>query len=78
MDKFKLKKEKIINNKIFAVISCINALIISVVSIVIIIIKINIILQLLIGFILLLALIYSMYEILGRTLLKKGYDKNDI
>ena len=75
--KFKLTKSKLINNKILAIISLINAFIISIVSIVVIKININIILQLLIGFFLLIALIYSIYEILGRILVKKGYDKND-
>lgn len=73
--KFKLDERKLNTNKIMVIISCINAFIISLVSVVVILIRINIILQLLIGFVLLIALIYSIYEIFGRLLVKKGYSK---
>lgn len=75
--KFNLDKSKININRLLIVIALINAFIISIVSVSVMLIKINIILQLLIGFILLISLIYSLYEILGRILVKKGYGKNE-
>lgn len=73
--KFNLDKTKLPLNSLLVIISLFNAFIISLVAVVVIIININIILQLIIGFILLLALIYSMYELLGRYLVKKGFGK---
>jgi len=73
--KFKLSKEKLPMNKLLLGISLVNAIIISFVAVVVIIIDIHITLQLAIGFVLLFALIYSLYELLGRYLVKKGYVK---
>lgn len=73
--KFNLDKTKLPLSKLLLVISLFNAFIISLVAVVVIIIDINIILQLIIGFILLMALIYSMYELLGRYLVGKGFGK---
>ena len=76
--KFKLDKKLLPMKKLLLEIAFINALIISFVAVIIMLIDINIILQLIIGFILLMALIYSLYEILGNHLVKKGYGKNGI
>ena len=70
--KFKLDKSKLPMNKLLLGISFINAFIISLVAVLVILININILLQLIIGFILLIALIYSIYELLGRYLVKVG------
>ena len=78
VNKFKLDKDKLPMNKLVIFISLINALIISLVASIIFLLKINIIWQLLIGFILLLALIYAMYELLGKVLERRGYKKNGI
>jgi len=75
INKFKLDKNKLPLNYLLIGISLINSFIISLVSIVVILININVIFQLGIGFILLIALIYSIYELLGRYLVKKGYVK---
>ncbi len=71
--RFKLKKENLMKKSIMVWIAVINSTIISLVSAIIHLIPINIILQLLIGVVLLLALLYSLYEIFGRILAKKGY-----
>ena len=73
--KFKLEKDKLPINKILIISSLINAFIISLVSVIVMLININVTLQLIIGFILLISLIYSLYEILGMYLVKKGYGK---
>ena len=75
--KFQIDIDKVKMNILLIVTSLINAFIIALVSVTILLIRINIFLQLIIGFILLLALIYSLYEILGRHLIKKGYVKNE-
>lgn len=74
--KFNLDKNKLPLKKVLMISSIINALIISLVSIVVMLIKVNYIIQLMIGFVLLISLIYSLYEIYGRFLVKKGYGKN--
>lgn len=71
--KFKLNKKELPMNKLLLGISFINGFIISFVAIVVLLINIHIIFQLIIGFILLLALIYSLYELIGRYLVKAGY-----
>ena len=70
--KFNLDKNKLNLNKLLIVISIINAFIISLVSVVVMLIRINVILQLIIGFVLLISLIYALYELLGRFLVMKG------
>ena len=74
--KFKLDKSKLPLNNLLIVISLTNACIISIVAVVVMLLDIFIIFQLVIGFILLIALIYSLYELIGRYLVKKGYGKN--
>ena len=69
--KFKLNKNELNLNKLLLIISLINALIISIVAVVVLMINIHFIFQLVIGFILLIALIYSIYELLGRYLSKE-------
>ena len=75
ISKFKLEKNKLPLKWLFPIISLFNAIIISLVAVVVIAIDVNIIFQLLIGFVLLFALIYSMYELLGRFLVRKGFRK---
>lgn len=69
--KFNLEKNKLNTNGLLIGISFINAFIISLVAVVVLMLNIYILFQLLIGFILLIALIYSIYELLGRYLVKK-------
>lgn len=76
--KFKLDKSKLPMSKLCIVFSIINALIISLVAIVVLIVKTYVVLQLVMGFILLIALIYAIYELLGRYLERRGYGKNGL
>lgn len=71
ISKFKLNKKKINYKHEIFYISFINSFIISSVGTFVTCLDIMIILQLALGFILLFALIYSLYEIYGRHLLKK-------
>ncbi len=66
--KFKLNQESLINKKMLKIFSMINAFIIAIVCVTVLVIDCNVILKLVIGFILLIALIYAIYEILGRYL----------
>ena len=75
--KFKLDKKKLDYKSCILWISIINAFIISFVSTVISAIPTHIIWQLSVGFVLIFALIYSMYEIYGRILVKKGRKKDE-
>lgn len=72
---YNLKKEKLIVPKIILLISILDALIISIVFVVIEMLPWAIIWQLLVGFVLLLGFIYAVYSILGKILVKRGYDK---
>lgn len=72
---YNLNKEKLLKPSIILLISILDALIITGVFLVVVHIPYAIIWQLLAGFVLLLGLIYSIYNILGRILVKKGYDK---
>lgn len=74
--KFKLDKNKLPLNKLLVVISLINAFIISIVSVTVLILDTYIIIKLLVGFALLMGLIYSLYEILGRVLERRGLVKD--
>lgn len=74
-EKFSLNKNKLNKKRVGFWIAGINAFIISFVAFVISNIPVPIIFQFLIGFILLLALIYGLYEIYGRHL-KKSENKN--
>ena len=73
--KFKLDSNKINYKRVSLVIALLNSFIISTVTLVISLVNTNMTLQLVIGFVLLFALIYSVYEIYGRILIKKGYKK---
>lgn len=78
--KFKLDRNKMDLKKFYNGIALINSLIISFVSIFLmymdIVWKFNYVLELIVGFILLFLLIYSLYEIYGNILKKKWRDKN--
>ncbi len=52
-----------------------NSFIISITSTIIMLIPWNMIFQLMIGFVLLMGLIYSLYELFGRHLVKKGWTR---
>jgi hypothetical protein len=78
VNKFNLDINKINYKKSCFVIAIINAFIISSVTIFISFVDMIMTLQLLLGFILLFALIYSLYEIYGRILVKKGYTKKKV
>lgn len=75
--KFKLDKNKILYKPVCMWVALINGFIISLVVTVIANIKLHLAWQLLIGFALLFALIYSLYEIYGRHLVKKGWRKKN-
>ena len=75
--KFKLDKKKINYNSMCLWCSLINGFIISLVVTVISNIDLKLMWQLLIGFALLFGLIYSIYEIYGRHLARKGWKKKD-
>ena len=71
MSRFNLDDKKVNLHMLDFYISIINAFIIAFVSTGISLINVNVIFQLLIGFVLLFALIYAIYEIFGRHLKKK-------
>lgn len=74
--KFNLDKSKLPLNSLVLVISIINAFIISLVATLVLMVRTYIVLQLLLGFVLLIALIYAIYELLGRYLERRGFSKN--
>ena len=71
MNKFKLKKESLLTKKMLFIYSVIDSFIITLVFMIISLIEIPFIIQLFMGFALLFALIYAIYELLGRYLKKK-------
>lgn len=75
--KFKLDINKMDLNYVFFMVSLIDAFIISFVFVVITIIPRDMGFSMLLGFVLLFGLIYALYEILGRVLVKKGWSKNE-
>lgn len=75
--KFKLDFKKINTDKAIIWIALINSFIISIVSLIIMIIPLKIMWQMLIAFVLLFCLIYSLYEIYGRHLKKIQHQKKD-
>jgi len=75
--KFKLDKKKIDYKSCIFWTAIINSFIISFVATVISAIPAHIIWQLLVGFVLIFVLIYSLYEIYGRILIKKGWGKDE-
>ena len=77
VSKFKLDKKKIDYKSVIFWTAIINSFIISFVSTVISAIPAKIIWQLAVGFVLIFILIYALYEIYGRILVKKGWGKNE-
>ena len=75
--KFRLDENKIVYKSLARGCSIIIGFIISAVVTIISNIDLYIVWQLLIGFVLLFALIYSVYEIYGRILVKKGWRKEN-
>ena len=68
-----LSKEKLLTPKIIFLTSIIDAFIIALVFLIVMLLPWKIYWQLLVGFVLLMGLIYSLYGILGKILVKKGY-----
>ena len=75
--KFNLNIDALNINGMFLSISLINAFIISFVFLILNIVDWDIAFKLLLGFLLLFGLIYSLYEFYGRYLVKKGLSNND-
>lgn len=75
--KFQLDSNKILYKPLSLYCALINGFIISFTVTVISNIKVHMIFQLLIGFVMLFGLIYSVYEIYGRILIKKGWQKRN-
>jgi|SRR5574344_901857 hypothetical protein len=71
--KFKIEKRSLYKTSIILWIGLLNAFIISLTSTIITMIPLNIAWQFLIGFALLFGLIYAIYELFGRVLIRKGY-----
>ncbi len=69
--KFKLDAKKLNKEKIIKVIALINSYIIAIVSAILMVVPYKLVWQMLIAFVLLLGLIYSLYELYGRHLKKK-------
>ncbi len=76
--KFNLDIQKINRKKLLNIIGFVNAFIISFTGAVVSLIPLNYIFQMIIGFIILLILIYICYELLGRKLVKKGLKKENV
>lgn len=75
VNKFKLNTKKTKYNTLKWITNIINPLIISITFIIVANIK-SFILGIMIGFLVMMMLIYSIYEIIGRILKKKEFDKN--
>ena len=75
--KFKLDKKKIDYKSVILWTALINSFIIAFVSTVISAIPAHVVWQLLVGFVLIFGLIYALYEIYGRILVKKGWGKDE-
>ena len=71
--KYKIVRERLYNNKFAILFSVINAFIICCTFIFISIIPLHFMFQVLIGFVMLMGLIYSIYGIVGNILSKRGY-----
>ncbi len=71
INKFNLNRDTLNLKRLLFCISLINAFIISLVSVTVLAIDTYVILKFIIGFILLIALIYAIYELLGRFLERK-------
>lgn len=75
--KFKITSSVVDTNKMAIIISLVDAFIIATTLTLMMIISTNFIIQVPIGFLIALVLIYFSYEILGRILKKRGFDKNE-
>ncbi len=75
ISKFHLDPEILKARKVILVISIIDAFIISFVTTFLSVVELSIFWQIMIGFVLLVSLIYACYEIYGRYLVKKGFQK---
>ncbi len=73
VSKFKLNDSKIDYKYLLKRIAFLNALIISFTSTIIMYIPLKMMWQLLIGFVIVFSLIYALYELLGRHLVRKGW-----
>ena len=71
----KIDKTRLMNKKMMFIFSLINAIIVDFVFLIVIIIRVPIFFKFLIGLVLFIGLIYSIYGIFGKILVKKGYDK---
>ena len=74
IEKFKLERNTKLLNKLKWILNFINPFIISIAFIIIINVK-SLVLGAMIGFVIMVLLVYAIYEIIGR-ILKKGEDKN--
>ncbi len=74
-NKFKLDLFKVDLDYVIKWFAFLNSFIIALTSTIIMLIPLNMIFQLLIGFVLLIALIYALYELFGRHLVKKGWSR---
>lgn len=74
INRFNLDTKKISYKKIMWITTFLNAFIIGLTASIVILVE-NLVLELLLGFVLLLGLIFVGYELLGRILVKKGYAK---
>lgn len=75
VNKFKLNTKKTKYNTLKWITNIVNPLIISITFIIVTNIK-SFILGIMVGFLVMMMLIYSIYEIIGRILKKKEFDKN--
>lgn len=75
INKFKLVESKIDKKSFAAIISFLDAIIISGSLIIVIVITDNTVFEMILGLIVVTILIYVIYEILGKILIKKGFDK---
>lgn len=75
VNKFQLDEKRLPKRKMLLWISILDAFIISFVGTFIFMLPIDYIWRFLIGFVFLFALIYALYEIYGRHLVNKGYQK---
>ena len=74
-NKFKLDLFKVDLDYVIKWFAFLNSFIIALTSTIIMLIPVNMIFQLIIGFVLLIALIYALYELFGRHLVKKGWSR---
>ncbi len=78
MTKFKLNEKKVDRKSLAAIISFLDAIIISATLIIVISATDNMALEMILGLIIVIALIYATYEVLGRILIRKGFDKDGL